>query len=104
MQTLLEIIETAKNGEMPSHEECFWAMLALDALHSFDHRSLRNLATKHISTPQLEWEASFWRIKRALEKDPETWVGPNNDPSNPDYQKMRAVSVLFKILLKSIII
>lgn len=95
MRNLSEIIETAKDGEMPSHEECYWAMLALDALGFFDHRALSDLANRpnKIFGPDHYWKESFNRRKRAYLKDPQTYVGPNNDPSNPDYQKMRTVAL-----------
>lgn len=32
MRTLGEIVNAANDGQVPSHEECFWALLALDRL------------------------------------------------------------------------
>lgn len=91
MRNLLDIIEAAKDGEMPTHEECYWAMLALDSLMYFDHRALEQLAHEpsKFRTPQSEAEESFRRHKTALTKPPKDWVGPDNDPANPKYQNMR---------------
>jgi len=101
MRILFEIIDSAKGGQKPSHEECYWAMLALDALHTFDSMSLHRLVEypnfKFI-TPEYEFEESWKRAKIALNKSPKEWVGPNNDPANPDYQKMRKIGL--KILDK----
>lgn len=101
MRKLSEIIESAKSGDMPTHDECYWAMLALDGLGAFDRMALRKLAdTKRASSPKLEWSESFGRIKRALDQDPKVWIGPNNDPSNPEYQRQRKI---FKKLADKII-
>ena len=94
MKTLFEIIDSAKDGKMPTLEECYYAMLALSALHFFDHRILQGLdKPKH----QKEWwiklqaEESFKRFKVALDKSPKDYVGWENDPANPDYQKRRNI-------------
>jgi hypothetical protein len=103
MRTLFEIIESAKDGNMPTHEECYWAMLGLSALHYFDHSNLRTLCFKETINPiikKLKAEESFKRFQLALNKSPKDWVGWNNDPANPEYQKMRAVGtkLLNKVL------
>jgi hypothetical protein len=92
MRTLYEIIESAKSGEMPTHDECYWSVLALDALGTFDRMSFHRLVEGKIPA-MVEYEESFNRIKRALNVSPKDWVGPNNDPSNVDYQKRRRVSM-----------
>jgi len=98
MRTLLEIIEAAKDGEKPTHDECYWAMLALDALSTFDQKTIRDLAADPPSAVVKVFgrahvhEESFKRMKTALNTDPQKWVGPNHDPSNPDVQKRRALA------------
>ncbi len=96
MRTLFEIIDSAKSGQKPAYEECYWAMLALVALHTFDSMSLSRLVEHPNSkfiTPKSEFEESWRRAKTALNKSPKEWVGPNNDPANPDYQKMRNIGL-----------
>lgn len=101
MRTLSEIIESANSGEKPTHDECYWAMLALDALGAFERMSLRRLAKPDSATSaKFEWSESFGRIKRALDQDPKVWIGHDNDPSNPDYQRRR---ITFKKLADKII-
>lgn len=101
MRTLFEIIEAAKSGKKPTYDECYWAMLALDSLGSFDRMSLRKLATPgNVTSAKFEWSESFRRIKRALDRDPKKWMGPNNDPSKPEYQKRRN---MFKKLVDKVI-
>ena len=95
MRTLFEIIEGAKDGNMPTHEECYWAMLALDGLRHFDHMDVMKLCDMDDNPRVVEFKRksyyseSFRRTKTALAKDPKSWVGPSNDPSNPECQKMR---------------
>lgn len=95
MRTLYEIIESAKDGQMPSHEECYWAMLCYEAMFSIEHMGLRNalLNDKPIQEfiRKLKAENSFNMYKNALNKSPKDFVGPNNDPSNPEYQRFREV-------------
>lgn len=100
MRTLLEIIEDAKNGNMPTHEECYWAMLAIDSLAYFDHRALSQLAHEpsRFRTPEREAAESFRRNKTAYATSPKDWVGPTNDPANPDYHRLRKAA--FKVLDK----
>lgn len=90
----MEITEAAKDGQMPTHEECYWAMLALDALHCFEHMDLMRLAAEPpnlFNNPKRRYEEAFKRAKRALSADPKTWMGPDNDPSNPARQQERAM-------------
>lgn len=103
MRTLLEIIDFAKSGQMPTHEECYYAMLALSALHFFDHHALQELDDKNRQSPffiEIQSEESFKRFKNALAKSPQEWVGWDNDPKNPDYQKRRkgALNIFNKVM------
>jgi hypothetical protein len=95
MKTLFEIIDAAKSGEKPTHDECYWAMLALDALLYFESRAISQLANhpSKLLTPEFYYKESFNRRKNAYSKDPKTWVGPNNDPSSKEYQKRRAIGL-----------
>jgi hypothetical protein len=98
MRTLFEIIDGAKSGEMPTHEECYWAMLALSALQHFDHMSLMRLAEKEekqekkpLFGADFSHQESHRRLRIALNKSPKEYVGPNDDPSNPDVQSRRQI-------------
>lgn len=97
MRTLFEIIESAKSGQMPTHEECYWAMLALSALHVFDHMDLIRFAGRgdKINPMFVKWHAeeSVRRYNIALNKSPKDYVGPNDDPSNPDVQARRKIEL-----------
>ena len=95
MRTLGEIIESALSGEMPTHEECYWAMLAIRALGFFDRQALKHLADvpEKLRNPTHDVERSFTRWKMALGKNPKEYIGWDNDPSNPEYQRFRGISV-----------
>lgn len=87
MRTLIEIIEAAKVGEPTTHEECLYALLAYSSLASFDESALRRLAFEppsKLRTPAWEAEESHRRWKAALVKSPREWLGPTNDPANPE--------------------
>ncbi len=110
MRTLEEIIDSAKNGEMPTHEECYYAMLVYEAMFNIDHRHLREVLlsnkpqtkiTKTIN--KLRAENSFNMYKGALNKPPKEWLGWHNDPTNPNYQKMRKITLeIFHKIAKKI--
>ena len=95
MRTLYEIINSAKDGDMPTHEECYWAMLCYEAMLYFDHTNLRDALMKEPAPDfirKMKAENSFNMYKMALDKSPKDWIGTNNDPSNPEYQKRRKIS------------
>jgi hypothetical protein len=97
MKTLFEIIELTKDGGKSEYDELRYALLAMCSLHHFDLSALRKLykmeqdGKYHKEMFGLEWEVneSFDRNKRALDKSPKDWLGPNHDPDNPDYQQFR---------------
>ena len=97
MRTLYEIIENAKDGVMPTHDECYWAMLAYESMLNIDSRNLRNelmAANRPLEAiRKLKADNSFNMYKNALNKSPKDWLGPNNDPSNPEYQKFRQIGI-----------
>lgn len=101
MRTLAEIVEGAKDGDKPTPEECYWAMLALDALRTFDHMALMELSwnAQKAASPfglKLQAEESFSRTRRAFAVSPQDYLGPSHDPANPEYQRMRkAASGIF---------
>ncbi len=105
MRTLFEIVEGAKDGNKPTHDECYYAMLALSALYHFDHMDLRNIReAAEGNKPSLVMRAkmcadgSFGRSKKAHATDPQQWLG-KEVPENPDYQRMRAIA--FKVAEKA---
>lgn len=94
MKSLGEIIEHAKQGHMPTHEECYWAMLALDGLSSFDRSDFQRLINpSKFMTPERVYNNRVERMKRTLSTDPKKWLGPNENPRTESYQKRRKISL-----------
>ncbi|HEP8420918.1 TPA: hypothetical protein VDT97_000756 [Pseudomonas aeruginosa] len=101
MRTLGEIIEACRGGETPDVEELRYAVCAMDALMTFDRQAIWKLADaeKEGKKPFLVYSAiwqrdeNFDRVKRALAKDPKSYVGWNNDPDNPEFLARRRQSV-----------
>jgi len=102
MRTLCEIISAAKDGEKPSYDELLYALVALEALFTFDHSFIMGLPNNpaHQMHPELWAEEAFNRAKRAMGKSPKEWLGWSNDPTNPEYQRRRkmACALIDKLL------
>jgi len=105
MRTLFEIIEQIKSGGRPDYEELRYAIMALDALSTFDHMAMRKIAEREkegkkpflVSSAVFQHDEQFKRWKTALNSDPKKWCGESNDPDSPEYQKCRALALrLFK--------
>ncbi len=100
MRSLGEIAEDVRSGARPPYEELRYAVIAYQALLTFDNMALMKLAeTERENKPRLltrsavfQWKEYFNRVKRALEKSPKDWVGWENDPDNPEFQKRRKIS------------
>lgn len=108
MRTLGEIIEAAKSGDRPDYDELRLAVCAMDALMTFDRQAIWKLAEAEsegkkpflVYSSVWQRDENFGRVKRALEKSPKDYLGPNYDPDNPDVQARRKQSVaLFEKLL-----
>lgn len=110
MRTLSDIVEAVKANERPDYEELRYALLAYQALATFDGMALMRLAEaeRRKAVPRLtrsavwQHEEQFRRFKLALAKSPKEWVGWNNDPENPEYQQRRAAAMrIFTNFIKS---
>ena len=95
MRTLMEIIEDAKDGIMPTHEECYYGMLAYNAMFIMDHNKLQNELLSEKESPKFIKELfaknSFDMLKGAYGKAPKEWLGANHDPMNSECQQQRKV-------------
>lgn len=96
MRTLVQIIEAAKDGQSVSHSEAYYAMLALDVLLSVENIALSNIIQQSnagkVNTAlwRKVGEASRERLRGAFVNDPQTLLGKDNDPAQPEYQARRA--------------
>ena len=109
--TLYEIIESVKSNEPVDREDMIYAILMLDSLWFFEKRVIRDLADAKRGTriamlngdPLFQEKESFRRTKTALDKNPKEWMGWDNDPKNPNYQRFRksANELMGKIIRKT---
>lgn len=92
MRTLYDIIETTKDGETPTFDECFYAMLALDGLLNMAGSDIRHLTDEKTSAVfRKMWaDEHLHRNRMAYNADPKTYMG-NDVPTNADYQYRRAI-------------
>ena len=101
MKTLGEIIETAKSGGRPEYDELRLAVCAMDMLMTFDRQAIWKLAEgeQKGKKPILVWSSlwqrdeNFTRVKRAMARDPKSYLGPNYDPDSPAVQERRRISI-----------
>lgn len=101
MKTLGEIINAVRTGHRPDYDELRYAVCALEALSTFDDMALRKLVEAEMGgkKPVLVWSAEFQhterfnRWRRALNTDPKSWVGWDNDPDNPYAVKRRETAI-----------
>ena len=96
MRTTSEILEAAKTGgEWPSHEECFWAMQALEQAWMMTSSNYREQvsAPKRDDLAKMLCEGAFTMGKSCMGAPPKTWLGPDRDYSKPENRKRRAIAV-----------
>ena len=93
MRKLIDIIEDVKDNKKPDYEELRYALLVYDFMFNMDHRALRENLLSDREIPkfikELKAQNSHDMAKNALNKSPKEYLGWNNDPENPEYQKFR---------------
>jgi len=109
MRTTNEIIIDAKDGKIPSHEECFWAMLALSGRLHFTYGDLKAIAEAYEATKanidkaesdkaqkQLQLRlhmhatsaSKIWKERASFgNMDPQVWLGDMGNPFDPKTAK-----------------
>lgn len=97
MRSLDLIIEDLKSGKDITYTECRYALLVYEGLLNLDHSRLLDIthSAKPVVAAELQriGEQSHNRIQMALSRPPDDYLGWNNDPKNPDYQKTRAIGL-----------
>jgi hypothetical protein len=90
MRTTYDIIEALKNNDEDiGYEELRYALLVYVTLFNHEHMNYSEVLTKNISEDmkQMRLQNSFDLYKTALKSEPKKFLGPTNDPANPEYQK-----------------
>lgn len=96
MRTLSQIMDAVKENQPATEEELRYTLLAMDALSHWDRNFLIRFAGNdkpNVVRCELEANESFRRWKTALGAEPKTYVGWNNDPANPEYQRRRSIAL-----------
>lgn len=92
MRNLSEIIEDCKLNKRPSTDELRYAVIALTSLTNMASGTLREFY-KDDTNPldKMRIENIHKAYSTALNKSPKEWLGWNNDPENPEYQRFHAM-------------
>lgn len=95
MRTTGEILEAIKAGEMPTHDECYWALQACESGWLMTQRKYHEqvFSPKREDLAKTLAENDFQTGKRCMEANPQTWLGPDRDYRKPENRKRRATSV-----------
>ena len=95
MRNLSEIIEECKTNGRPEYDELRYSVIALVSMLNMDHKNLHEelMREKPLSDflKKMKSDNSHNMYRNALNKSPKDWLGWNNDPENPDYQKFHAM-------------
>lgn len=79
MRILSDIVEDLTDGQMPSHEECYYALQVYRLMFNMEHRQLRDELLKERRAPEsmrkIRANNSFNSFKGALSKSPKEWLG-----------------------------
>lgn len=91
MRNLIEIIEDCKLNKKPSIDELRYSVIALTSLMNMATSTLRKLYKEDMNAlEKMCLENIYNAYSTALNKSPKEWLGWNNDPENPEYQKFHA--------------
>ena len=72
MRQLRDILQSAREGQVPSHEECFHALRALSDLDDAERHDLTTLRDGPSMASRVR--GILERRFRALSTDPESWL------------------------------
>lgn len=92
MKDLLDLIEDCKANKEVDAEDLRYAVIALTTVINMSSNKLMRFYKqdmKPIDKILLENHFAAWT--NALNKSPKDWLGWNNDPKNPEYQRFHAI-------------
>ena len=99
MRNTIDIIADAKEGKIPTHEECYWALLVLAGLNHFYRKDLESIQETLYSDkkPEMKEVLMGLRLQKdktilsgyllAVKKPPAEWLGDSGNPFHPDTKK-----------------
>ncbi len=95
MRTTGEILDAIATGEVPTHEECYWALQAI----SMQLNTTMSKYHEQVFSPKADGiakaiaETNFQSAKRCMAANPQKWVGPDFDYRDPANRKRREISL-----------
>jgi hypothetical protein len=102
MRSIAAIVSDAKDGIVPSHEECFWVMLALSGMLHFSRSTMESIAKSFkeddkrvVFTAKLHLtshERTFKERYDWLKADPQIWLGDTGNPFHPETKKFHEMA------------
>ncbi|MCE7039261.1 hypothetical protein [Dyadobacter sp. CY312] len=115
MRRLVDILVDASDGKIPSHEECYWALLMLKSVNHFQKRDLEGIEERYLkfkedpsdknlkllsTTLGMRLAGLGEKAHRTMRTDPLTYLG---DSGNPFTEENKAWSDMGdKILSKAL--
>jgi hypothetical protein len=91
MKNLSEIIENCKLDKSVDNEDLQYAVIALTKIANMGASTIRHLYKEEARlSDKLRCENFHKAYNSALNKHPKEWIGWNDDPKNPEYQKFYA--------------
>ena len=99
MRKAIDIIIDAKDGKMPSHEECYYTLLALASNSHFLERSLIEIEEAFLSSDKkgvfvskMQANGIRKRQKQFRDQDPLLYLGAWHDPLNESGKPFREMA------------
>lgn len=91
MKNLVDIIEDCQANKEVHNKDLKYAVVALTIIANMASMNMRSFY-KHDAKPidKIRIENFSKTYSTALNKPPKDWLGWNNDPENPEYQKFHA--------------
>jgi hypothetical protein len=96
MRSTLEIVIAVKESAPATEHELRLALLATVAIEHFVRKDLERLIDAVVECKPsarmraLEARGLLERMFEARKKAPDEWLGPENTPGNPEYERMLA--------------
>ncbi len=96
MRTTTEILDAARNNEPLDTEECRYALLVLESLFCTAARHYRNFAFAEPARSRVAMgmiaDTAHRSARAALSTDPQTYLGPDNDPKSKTVRARKAAA------------
>lgn len=113
MRRIVDILSDAAEGNVPNHEECYWALLALRGKLHFVFQDLQKIAEAYEKQNPMQLEISLRMRAGSAEKifsdrqkfqlmDPKKWLGDSGNPFTEENKQFKDMAdmILKKALKK----